>query len=338
MVKPLQVFIFLTLWAHFHGTVYAALQPHWDNTSDTDLAFRRYYQSFWWAQCALLTAPPATSDIPGQWTLELAVQMERLQLICLAFLWLVYQAFILYQNDAQMTIMQRDTIKYLRQHDVGVKTQIQVLCNIQETGQSRKVHHHFQKLMSEELPPELRRTICEELWAHRLQALDLINVLASWEQSLLRELAQIVREETHASCALVCKEGETAHAAYLILKGRLRVVTSKGYQIPEFTDGMWLGEKALIATNLHRSGSIITVTTSRLMTIPSTEFHDLIIQYGLVEDFRALCATEVSKGLCGRCGNMGSHFSDKCPLLGRRQSSYSAGHAVTEWMRRSVTQ
>merc|ERR1712048_59533 len=241
--------------------------------------------------------------------------------------------FILYQSEAMGHIMQRDTIKYLRQHNVDVKTQVQVLSNIHETGQMRNVQHHFLKLMSEELPPELRRTICEELWAHRLQSLELISVIATWVPSFIRELAQIVREETHASNAIVCKQGDVARTAYMIIQGQLKVFTLKVIDIPIFTDGMWLGEKVLISANLHRSGSIVTQTTSRLMTLPGLGFHQLLEQNGLVNQFRELCTEEVSRGCCGRCGSLGNHFSDRCPLLGPRKVRTSV---VQEWLRGSA--
>jgi len=196
-----------------------------------------------------------------------------------------------------------------------------VLNNIKETGRSRKIQRHFQKLMSDELPEELRRRICQELWGHRLKSLDLIDIVVSWDKDLLVELAQIVHEETYASHALVCKEGEIAMTAYLILWGRLHVESSNvNGPIPNFSDGMWLGEKALTNPWLHRGGTIVTLTMSTLMSVPAHDFHELLQQFSLHEKFHQLCQSGVQKGLCGRCGNLGNHFSDSCPLLEERSA------------------
>merc|ERR1711970_206119 len=122
-------------------------------------------------------------------------------------------------------------------HEMNGDTQLQVLHCLNETGNSRKMQRHFNELMANEIPLELRQTVCEELWSAQLQSLGLIEHVVSWSGPLLKELVQLVREESYSSKVAVFREGDAANACYKVLDGKVVVTSSlnPGDVIPPFT-------------------------------------------------------------------------------------------------------
>merc|ERR1719419_1805282 len=88
--------------------------------------------------------------------------------------------------------------------------------------------------------------------------------------------------------------------------------------VPNFRAGMWVGEKAFVNPGLRRSATVLAVTITNLMLVPAEDFHELLSHFGLRDKFEALCEQHLWKGLCGRCGSFGDHFSDSCPYMGHR--------------------
>jgi len=50
------------------------------------------------------------------------------------------------------------------------------------------------------------------------------------------------------------------------------------------------------------------------MVVSACEFHTQLSKLGLTEDFKALIYRKLWRGLCGRCGAFGKHFSHNCPM------------------------
>jgi len=307
------VLLVLALHAHFHGCIWASLQP-WPEAEDISTAFNRYYESLWWAHTSLTSGAPRTSTIPSVWTLEMLISTERLIFVALAGVWGVLQAMVYREDEARTTLIKDDAINYLKQHRVSFQTQLQVLNSLKETRSAWNVQRHFYEVV-DDFPHELRRKISEEMWAKQLRSLELISIVCSWEYNFMVELALIVQEEMLASQTTVCTEGDACVAAYKIIRGELEVVSSLAIDaIPRFTDGMWVGEKALVNPNLRRSATVWAAVFTTLMRVPADDFQQLLSRFNLLAKFRELCEEQLWGGLCGRCGSFGDHFSDACPL------------------------
>jgi len=85
-------------------------------------------------------------------------------------------------------------------------------------------------------------------------------------------------------------------------------------QIPDFTAGMWVGERALLSTTVRRTWTVTAREMTALMSVPSAQFAELLHRLGLEERFRTFVDEQVIHGLCGRCGDLGDHFTHACPL------------------------
>lgn len=152
-----------------------------------------------------------------------------------------------------------------------------------------------------------------------LLSLGLIKHVNSWHDELISDLTLLVKEETFASKMIVCNAGEVSVAAYKVLRGVLNIVTiDLTTSVPFFTEGMWVGEKALVNPDLKRSATVTTNSLTTLMVVPAAGFHNLLEQYSLKDRFDKFCEAHIWKGLCGRCGLLGDHFSHECPLIGGR--------------------
>merc|ERR1712232_452751 len=206
--------------------------------------------------------------------------------------------------------------------------------SLHETRAAQKMQRRFKQLMSEHLPDELRRAISEELWIPHLLSLDLLIQIRSWHADFLNELALLVREEVVASKTILCREGHASTAAYSILQGRLAVRGNTHWQgqMPEFSNGMWVGESSFVSASCRRSYTVVAMVLTRVMAIPADGFHDLIEECGLQPNFQAYCETKLALGLCGRCGSVGDHFTHACPKASCRASwrSYGSGRRNLE--------
>eukprot|EP00747_Dinoflagellata_sp_TGD_P224123 gnl/TRDRNA2_/TRDRNA2_96253_c1_seq1.p1 gnl/TRDRNA2_/TRDRNA2_96253_c1~~gnl/TRDRNA2_/TRDRNA2_96253_c1_seq1.p1 ORF type:complete len:555 (+),score=97.75 gnl/TRDRNA2_/TRDRNA2_96253_c1_seq1:107-1666(+) len=215
-------------------------------------------------------------------------------------------------------------IHFLREHNVSLHTQLQVLFNIEQTGRAKALQRSCNRLLSRDLPQELQMRVREELWSTRLMSLELISFLGKMHDSFIRELTQLVSEDWFPFNATLFRKGDAALMCYQIIKGRVAIATTQTEQsrhagsksaIPDFTDGMWVGEKALVNRSFVRSATAVAKSMLQLMGVPADGFHKLIIKFELRAEFECMCKDTVWRGLCGRCGVLGTHFSDKCPLI-----------------------
>jgi len=316
--RPLQVLVFLVLFAHIHGCFWAALHPAWQRVSDVSVGMRRYFESFLWAYLAVTVGAlgdPTRDSSPSIWLLEMIIASERLLLAVSGMFQVVFRA-LSYIENARTVQVKEDALEYLRRHKVSFRTQIQVLFSLTDTGLARKQQRYFDELRSNDLPLELRRSICEELWNGKLLSLGLIKHITTWHGDFLSELAQLAREEVLPSKTVIFNVGDAAIASYYVISGEVFLVKMLGQEkgsIPNFTKGMWVGENALVSSLLRRNATYVTQVITSLMVVRADGFHALISRLGLMRDFQTFCSQHLWKGLCGRCGQLGNHFSDSCP-------------------------
>jgi len=316
VARIMQLVTGLCFLAHLHGCIWALLQPNMAHQREITQAFFNYYSSFRWAYNAITVGEmdSALNENPGVWTLEMIISSERILMALVLGGWGIVKALTIFQEDAQLNVVKSAAVRFFRQHEVSIETQISVLYSLHETNDAQKMQRHFKNLMSEHLPDELRRTVSEELWVRHLTSLGLIMQMRWWHEDFLPELSLVVREEVVASKTVLCKEGHASIAAYYILKGRLVVANSRAHGImPDFTDGMWVEETALVSPVRRRCSTIVTPILTRLMTVPTQAFHDLIMSLGLEFRFQEFKETQLARGLCGRCGDVGDHFTHACP-------------------------
>jgi len=327
--KPLQILIFLVLFSHVHGCFWAALHPSWGPVSDVSVGLRRYFEGFQWAYLAVTVGAlgdPMQASSPSIWLFEIIIASERLLFAVLGMFQVVFRALSFIEN-ARTVQVKKDALEYLRRHKVSFRTQIQVLYSLTDTGLARKQQRYFDELLSNDLPLELRRAICDELWTARLLSLGLIKHIATWNGDFISELARLAREEVLPSKTVIFNVGDAAIASYYVISGEVFLAKMPGQDkgfIPNFTKGMWVGENALVSSLLRRNATFVTQVITSFMVVRADGFHALISRLGLMRDFQTFCSQHLWKGLCGRCGQLGSHFSDSCP------HSYPKGKEVPE--------
>lgn len=337
LLKPLQIFTFLLLFAHVHGCLYASLRRDWAETKLLSSAIRKYYHSFWWSFVGVLgnsisaeehSTSCSADNADGRSnvaveTLGMILALERLALGVFAIREIIFYS-LRFIDESKKAHLKDVVLQYLREHKVSFRTQLQVLFSLKDFGDADSRRRPWKELLSKDLPHEVRRTICDELWSQRLMTLGLIAKISEWHTEFIHELAQLVHEEVFASRAVIFLEGDAASAAYLIMSGELLVVhdnPDKHVTIPNFTKGMWVGENALVSTVLRCSATIATVHITSLMKVGGDSFQTLISQLGLMEAFQLFCSNHLWRGLCGRCGVLGNHFSDSCGVNHRRRFS-----------------
>jgi len=316
----LAVLHLLTL-AHIQGCVWAALlREELLDEGGIHQAWQVYFQSFCWAYLALTTGlspsvSPVQTSNPSLWVLEVAISTQRLVILGALAVWGIFQATISIRQRAKWAMQKEDMLKHLRRHKVSSETQLQVLCCLQETREAAARQKHFNELLKE-FPGELQRDICSEMWSCPLLSLGLIMHIAHWHEELLAELAMIISEETLASKSVVCHAGDSSIEAYYVVRGSLTVlVAGNSKPIPDFTAGMWVGEKALVNPMLRRSATVVTRNVSTLMVVPGNRFHELLVRLNIYDRFEQFCEDHIWRGLCGRCGILGEHFSHNCPVM-----------------------
>lgn len=317
--KPTLLFMFLILFSHFHGIVYAALQPsEWLATNSIRESLDRYVESFWWAFTAISCGVPPGAQHSGSasssivWLLDMILMLERF----LVMLYVGEQVIIrslCYIDEARDAYHRKEMMKHLRENSVSMMTQLQVLFTWKETGKTQTKRKQFSELMNDNLPGELKRSICDELWSAKLMSMGLIKHVAQWHSRFVKDLAQLASEESFASTSTVFHLGEASNVAYHIVSGMLAITNSCSQRhVPDFTKGMWVGESALVSTVLRRSATCVAKRSTSCMALHGDHFQQLLSDLGLTSKFQDFCAEHLWRGICGRCGMLGDHFSDTC--------------------------
>mmetsp|Transcript_126349 Transcript_126349/g.365742 ORF Transcript_126349/g.365742 Transcript_126349/m.365742 type:complete len:1077 (+) Transcript_126349:55-3285(+) len=314
---PLQVFVCLALLAHLFATIRGAVHPSQYLASIFSQGLTGYSECFTWAYKELTFGSVDTSPPMDVSTLELVLLTIRGLLVGLAVSRIVFTAIVFFQHQAAFHIHSRAAAVYLKMRGVGAETQLAVLRHLDSTARAWHLQDDFKRVMHSYLPAELRRTVQEEMWVPRLMSLGLIRQVASWNDLFINQLAELANEELFASHAVLFKPGDIAHAAYHIIEGEV-LARAKGFandNAPPFTTGMWLGEKSLIGSGLRRATLALTRSNCTMLAVPAAGFGSLLDSHNLTERFQEFCANQLWRGLCGRCGLLGDHFGDECPLI-----------------------
>eukprot|EP00427_Karlodinium_veneficum_P067068 CAMPEP_0169317752 /NCGR_PEP_ID=MMETSP1017-20121227/6888_1 /TAXON_ID=342587 /ORGANISM="Karlodinium micrum, Strain CCMP2283" /LENGTH=471 /DNA_ID=CAMNT_0009411917 /DNA_START=1 /DNA_END=1413 /DNA_ORIENTATION=- len=186
---------------------------------------------------------------------------------------------------------------------------------LSEEGKVKNMQKSLHDLLDSNLPADLQRKILTELWGTRLLSLGLFRLVNEWCPRFHELLALECREEVLASSLALFREGEASGAAYFVLKGELVARSWLDCEIPAFRKDEWLGENALINPHFLRGFSAFTTELTSLMVVHAERFHSLIGEYEIEDRFELWIREELWRGLCGRCGELGDHFGDKCPTL-----------------------
>lgn len=318
LIKPLQVLTFLLLFAHVHGCIFTLIQPDREDAETFEEALKVYFQSLGWAFLAVTVG--AFGDIDGERPLAflllgMIIASERLFFIIFGSHKVIFNT-LCFADDAREVYAQRQVVKFLRDHKVSFQTQLQVLFNMTDTTEAQKHQKVFLDfLWNDDMPQSLRREINHELWSERLSSLGLIAKVATWHEEFVIELAQHATEKVVPSRVVVYTVGEPALEAYHIIQGELKVMDFRGSNnipIPYFTKGMWVGESALASSSLRYSATLMSRISTSMMVIQGKDFFQLVSYFALMTTFEEFCSAHLWKGLCGRCGSLGSHFSDTC--------------------------
>eukprot|EP00927_Polykrikos_kofoidii_P061718 TRINITY_DN5655_c0_g1_i2.p1 TRINITY_DN5655_c0_g1~~TRINITY_DN5655_c0_g1_i2.p1 ORF type:complete len:1184 (-),score=202.56 TRINITY_DN5655_c0_g1_i2:24-3482(-) len=288
-----------------------------DDAAITRLLLNCYFQSF--SRCFLcftLAYPLEGMDTPLGYVLQMSMAIERSVVIAVITIWLMCETMRNLEQRVKVESLKEQALVYLEERSVSHKTRVQVLHQLNEASTASYTKRRFDNWISQDIPHELHRTIAEELWSVHLSKLGIIEFAMSCDKALSVELAMIVREETFASRNVLFKEGDVPLAAYMVLHGAIYVVSSlTDKPTPDFTAGMWVGEKALVNPALGRSITAICRTTSTLLVIPADGFRKLLIDFNLQGTFEEYCVRKLWHGICGRCGVVGDHFANDCPEI-----------------------
>lgn len=137
--------------------------------------------------------------------------------------------------------------------------------------------------MREQLPTELHKAICQELWLTRLETLDTISLLQSYNAFFANELALQCTEEVYANGAILFEEGEVALAAYMVIHGMLQSSGSKRRRthIQDNPEGTWVGDEVFYYKKCFRKQTVTTMVATDVMKIMGSDFHALIERYSM---------------------------------------------------------
>lgn len=326
ILKPIQVLLGLCVLAHTNGCLFSTQVWAESDFETMDKAVDMYMYCFWWAYTGLTTGSIGSGtgvEAPdllaiggstiGRWVFDMVLATQRMALIAVGIVWVAILSGSWVLETTHWHAQKRATTMYLQRHKVTNKTQVQVLWSLRETIKARELQRQFFELMSHELSQSLRRNICQELWTTRLLSLGLLRHVSDWHEDLIPELTLLVMEEVLAAKSVLFREGEVSSHGYCIFEGKLLVIATSGDVT--FYKNMWVGEKALVNPQLRRSGTTMAKATSTLISVPGEGFHALLSRYGIMELFHKFVSEELWKGLCGRCGALGDHFTHQCPHM-----------------------
>lgn len=303
----------LTVFVHIQCCIYAAIH----NTTPSDnlaAGFQQYFDDFSDMYTTILGSNTIGAQTVAERCFEMVLVVYRLFIVVLLTTWAIFNSLLAWGDSTSMRFKTENTLTYLRRHRISVKSQIQVLYGLYEAGDAKKIKNDFKYLMDSELPAELQRSIMHELWTGRLQTLGIITEVNKWSSnSFIGSLALLCSEDVFATSSYLFREGDASIAAYHILNGEVGVTSSHLQKaLPDFRDGMWLGENSLVNPSFLRGCTAITKSLCSVMKVPSEAFRNLLQDRDLEHRFEAWCRQELWRGLCGRCGLVGDHFSDEC--------------------------
>lgn len=317
-IQLAQGHVLLLLLVHFNAVLWAAWHPEWrlDDGIPMSTAMVRYQESL----CRMYRTLTFGDDMPvgntEQEVLSVLVSLQRGTLLIVAAAWLQWRMLVSAAATAKQSVSHESALGYLRHHHVSSAMQLKVLQTLKDTSALRRQQEEFHKVASLAFPPQLKQSVANELWSQRLMTLDLILEVTNWRPTFVRELAMAVYEEVVPSKVVVYSIGDASDAAYLILRGTLAVTVYKSEEkVPDFTPGMWVGEKALVNPRLPRVKTIVCTMLCQLMVVPSEAFQKLLAQNELKDKFARLLNERLWLGICGRCGMLGDHYGGDCHTI-----------------------
>lgn len=227
----------------------------------------------------------------------------------------VFATWMLFGENAQVARMHNRTMQYMKRHQLSFKTRVQVMFHLQQVQNAQVAQKDFVSLMTSDLPTELQKKIAHELWGDKLMTLGLVQLITTWDDAFPNELATHCSEEVLSSKTVLFNEDDLSFAAYHIIYGDMVVTCCLVEEPTKFWKGMWLGESALVSPSFRRGLMACAASLVSVMCVPAQSFHDILTELGIQEEFALWVKEELWTGLCGRCGMLGDHFSDQCPLL-----------------------
>jgi len=314
--------IMLIILIHFNAVLWAAFHPEWNEEFVTPfgVVIYRYGASLARVYRAMTFGEDMPRTVEVEWTpqelIAILIGIQRATIFVLVSAWITWRMMCVSAREASDRVAREMVVGYLKHHRVSTGIQLKVFQTLNEATMVRRQQEHFNRLAVSAFPPQLRQTVCYELWSQRLMTMDIILEIANWEGSFIKELTLAVHEQVIPSKVILFSVGEPSDAAYLLLRGAL-VVTYHEFEegVPDFSPGMWVGEKGLVNPRLRRSQTIVCKVLSQLMSVPSEAFHRLLGQFELKDRFTRLLNERLWLGLCGRCGALGDHYSSSCPML-----------------------
>jgi len=311
-IKVVQVCLSLLLLAHVHGSIWALMQPDDWKAARNEQAYDRYFESLWRVMPAITFGGELLANNTAQYVLTIIIAMERICLLRFCIEHILWLSFI-ESGDAERFAIIKGALAYLKTHRVTPALQLKVFQNLKEVDKVQSQLFQFNKLTKQYFPAQLKRLITNELWSEKLLSFDIIHHLGEWEPDIVRELGLLVREEVMASKVVVITVGESCHTAYHIVTGILCVTFHVSEEfVPDFTAGMWVGEKAFVNPELRRIQTVVCKVSAQLMTLEGHSFQETVKKFGLKEKLDDLYRAQLWLGLCGRCGALGDHFNHDC--------------------------
>lgn len=327
-------FVCLTMLVlvHLHCCAWALLQPDTGGATSMAGALKDYLDSYWAVYLAVMNGEPLSASTAPMQFFAMLIATEKAVLMVAAVTWAVFETLMQQGDTARSHLLHKQTLKYMQRHGLPLKMQTQVLQGLIEAGSAKAMQKDFINLMESDLPKELQRKIARELWGAKLLTLGLLQLVSEWNDDFITNLALACREDVLASNAILFSEGDASFSAYYIITGEMQVfrpvteafgddddfigsMAVKMEKMSNFTAGMWLGESALVSPSFRRGLQAISESLVSLMIVPADYFHKLLRDAQLSHDFERWVTEELWRGLCGRCGRLGDHFSDTCPVV-----------------------
>lgn len=312
LMVPVVAVLSTVFFAHNMACAWRAMQPKELEGDPFDI----YAERFMHALFAIMTGKRIDDDAAGVlWILDIFTSTLRLIIGGFGAYWLLYHAVRLLQLNANTEHVKEEILSYMGHRGISDKTQLHVLNQLHECHTVASAKRRFDIWMDSGIPSELHRSISKELWHHRLASLGLIDIVFNMQPQLVVELSLLVREEILARLNVLFKEGDMPLGAYMILDGLIYIEsTFLEEQVPDFTADMWVGEKALVNPTLLRTVTAVCKTMCTLMAVPCDGFRHLLIDFEILAPFEEYCVQHLWHGICGRCGVVGDHFANDCPL------------------------
>lgn len=130
----------------------------------------------------------------------------------------------------------------------------------------------------------------------------------------LQRVLPNARRLEYAKGDALLKEGSTATACYVVLKGRVQVTKKRArgeapLKLATIKAGEFIGEMAFLSAQ-PRSATATAITAVRVLEIKRATFKKLIVDEGPLATELAL---HFASALAGRCVNLLSHLDSSAP-------------------------